>query len=57
MRPKATLIGSLPFVVRFQVAGQPALSKKIPFVVRLSNHERNQGAMRSFLDALQTSMT
>jgi hypothetical protein len=41
----------IPFVVRFHLAGQPALSKKIPFVVSPSNHERNQDTMRSSFDA------
>jgi hypothetical protein len=45
-------------VLRFYVAGQPALSKKIPFVVSphnpfvvsLSNHERARAEIRSFPD-------
>ena len=47
---KATLVMWIPFVVRFHLAGQPALSKKIPFVVSPSNHERNQGTTHSYLD-------
>ena len=33
------------------------LIKWLPFVVSLSNHERNEGAMRSFVDGLRTSRT
>ncbi|HQV50564.1 MAG TPA: hypothetical protein PLF10_14915, partial [Dokdonella sp.] len=34
-----------------------ALVKSLPFVVSPSNHERNQGAMRSLLDAFWTGRT
>jgi hypothetical protein len=57
-QPKIALNKPLPFVERYYVAVQPALSKRIPFVVSpsipfvvsLSNHERNPARFHALFE-------